>query len=316
MAIALGDNLDYKGPKPDIARQQYELISDLASVKDVRMPQMYLAYCLEDEKVYLYNKNNEVDETTGKFREFTTGSSTQYYTMPDASSSTVGSVIQYIGESDGTYNQGWFYIGKFENTEETLPVETVEKLKELINSSTDTIILKFSDESEVETEVFINESTGYFVSGGIIYSGTILNSVVTTLDELKSLIESSETTATVKIDDETEVESKIFTYNEVAYYVYEDIVYSGTNVENVITHSESTAISTDEEVAALGIVTKTYIEFNTETSPKYETDEEVAALGLEYTNVVTSYFFENLTVSPSSGEPATITIEEIDELFE
>ena len=35
---------------------------------DARMPDVYLAVCKDDGKVYLYNKNNEVDDVTGKFR--------------------------------------------------------------------------------------------------------------------------------------------------------------------------------------------------------------------------------------------------------
>lgn len=112
MAIALSDNLQYKGAEPDFVRQQYATLADMAAVNDNQMPPLYLAYCIETEKVYLYNKNNEADPLKGKFREFSQGSSggSQVETMPAASSSEYGNVYQYIGETTAQYTQGYFYI--------------------------------------------------------------------------------------------------------------------------------------------------------------------------------------------------------------
>ena len=112
MAIKLGDNLDYRGPKPDIARQQYETIADMKNVADNKMPALYLAYCLETEKVYLYRKSNEVDETYGKFREFSQssgGDSSQVTELPAPSSFEYDKVYQYVGPTTQFYTQGYFY---------------------------------------------------------------------------------------------------------------------------------------------------------------------------------------------------------------
>ena len=44
--------------------------------------------------------------------------SIQYSTMPTASASTVGKIVQFTGTTDNTYTNGYFYIGTSETTEE------------------------------------------------------------------------------------------------------------------------------------------------------------------------------------------------------
>ena len=73
MAIKIGDNLNYAGVKPDFVRQQYATFADMLAVRDNTMPPIYLAYCLEDKNFYKYDKENEVDPVTGKFRLFQSG---------------------------------------------------------------------------------------------------------------------------------------------------------------------------------------------------------------------------------------------------
>lgn len=119
MAVALGDNLNYKGKKPDFVRQQYDTLEALTLVNDNQMPPMYIAYCLETQKVYLYNKNNDFDLILGRFREFESGNGggSQVETMPAATSSEYGKVYQYVGETTTSYTQGFFYICRSEEGE-------------------------------------------------------------------------------------------------------------------------------------------------------------------------------------------------------
>ena len=60
MAISLGDNLNLSGALPDFTRQEYATLSAMKSVRDNRMPEMYLAYCLETHAYYYYNKQKAV----------------------------------------------------------------------------------------------------------------------------------------------------------------------------------------------------------------------------------------------------------------
>lgn len=111
MSINIADNINYKGPKPDFERQQYASYEEMKNVLDSRMPRLYLAYCLEDEKVYLYNKDNAIDSVTGKFRVFPENDSNniQKEVMPAASSLLVGKIYQYVGETNQNFIKGFFY---------------------------------------------------------------------------------------------------------------------------------------------------------------------------------------------------------------
>ena len=140
MAIKIGDNLNYAGVKPDFVRQQYATFEEMAAVRDNTMPPIYLAYCLEDKNFYKYDKENEVDPTTGKFRLFQSGgggggtvdtamsdtstnavqnkvikayvdskeNTIQVSEMPEPSAELADKIVQYVGETD-TYTQGYFY---------------------------------------------------------------------------------------------------------------------------------------------------------------------------------------------------------------
>ena len=140
MAIKIGDNLNYAGVKPDFVRQQYATFEEMAAVRDNTMPPIYLAYCLEDKNFYKYDKDNEVDPVTGKFRLFQSGgggggtvdtamsdtstnavqnkvikayvdskeNTIQVSEMPEPSAELADKIVQYVGETD-TYTQGYFY---------------------------------------------------------------------------------------------------------------------------------------------------------------------------------------------------------------
>lgn len=114
MAIKIADNLNYAGAKPDFVRQQYATFEEMAAVRDNTMPQLYLAYCLQDKNIYKYDKDNEVDPVTGKFRVFQSGGGgegehIQYNVMPIASATHLGKIVQYTGTTD-VYTQGYFYL--------------------------------------------------------------------------------------------------------------------------------------------------------------------------------------------------------------
>ena len=81
MAIVLQENLDIKGRYPDVARQEYATLADLKAVRDNRMPEMYLAYCIENHTYYCYSQTNDIDPVTGRWKAFI-GASTVVSEMP------------------------------------------------------------------------------------------------------------------------------------------------------------------------------------------------------------------------------------------
>lgn len=57
---------------------------EMKNIDENLIPDKYLTICQDDGKLYLYNKGNSVDETTGKFRVFEGGGSdVRYADLPD-----------------------------------------------------------------------------------------------------------------------------------------------------------------------------------------------------------------------------------------
>ena len=232
MAISFSQNLDYSGSNPDFVRQQYATLADMAAVRKNRMPEKYIAYCLEDRNWYQYDKNYDTDPVLGKWRLFGSGESIQKAALPEASETELGKIYQYVGIT-GTYTRGFFYECVEEEHTTTIDVTTVTQFIELISNSELTVQIKLADESVVDTPAY--EFGGVF------------------------------------------------------YFVYEGTIYGGTKVDDVIVVADSTA---------------------------YATDEEVAALGVTYESTSYTYSWDNIDVSSGGGTIETITVEEVDELFE
>ena len=59
---------------PDFTRSMFNTVAEMKAVSKKTMPYVYIATCKETGKAYIYNKNNELDETLGLWREFGAGS--------------------------------------------------------------------------------------------------------------------------------------------------------------------------------------------------------------------------------------------------
>jgi len=82
MAIKWSDNMSYEGKGNNFERDYFEVLQNvldpdtgeiikkgLVNVSDRKMPEMFIAMCGETQKIYLYNKSNDVDPVLGKWRE-------------------------------------------------------------------------------------------------------------------------------------------------------------------------------------------------------------------------------------------------------
>lgn len=58
---------------PDFTRSMFNTVAEMKAVSKKYMPYVYIATCKETGKAYIYNKNNEIDETLGLWREFGSG---------------------------------------------------------------------------------------------------------------------------------------------------------------------------------------------------------------------------------------------------
>ena len=55
--------------QPNFTRDIFKTIAEMKAVPKKKMPKMLISACLETGKIYVYNKNGEVDETLGLWRE-------------------------------------------------------------------------------------------------------------------------------------------------------------------------------------------------------------------------------------------------------
>lgn len=73
MGIQVGDNFDHKSKKPLDARTSYATLALMKVVVDANINEGCLAYCAETDKYYKFLSTNTVDDSTGKWREFSSG---------------------------------------------------------------------------------------------------------------------------------------------------------------------------------------------------------------------------------------------------
>ena len=67
--MKITENFTYIGTSQNFERDSYATLAEMKAVVDKRMPDIFTATCKETGKFYIYNKNNEVNETLGKWRE-------------------------------------------------------------------------------------------------------------------------------------------------------------------------------------------------------------------------------------------------------
>lgn len=74
MSINIADNFSYLGTKPLDGRIKYATVALMKTQAESTLYDGCLAYVDEDGKMYQYKSSNTVDSTTGRWREYSTGS--------------------------------------------------------------------------------------------------------------------------------------------------------------------------------------------------------------------------------------------------
>ena len=67
--MKITENFEYIGTQQNFERDSYATLAEMKAVVDKRMPDIFTATCKETGKFYIYNKNNKINETLGKWRE-------------------------------------------------------------------------------------------------------------------------------------------------------------------------------------------------------------------------------------------------------
>lgn len=71
--MIVAESLENNTIQPDFTRSMFNTVAEMKAVSKKTMPYVYIATCKETGKAYIYNKNNEIDETLGLWREFGSG---------------------------------------------------------------------------------------------------------------------------------------------------------------------------------------------------------------------------------------------------
>lgn len=71
--IQVADNFNYRGKKPNFDRDSFDTLQSMKNYSDNNIDEGHISYCIETDKHYKYNSSNDIDSTTGKFRQFTEG---------------------------------------------------------------------------------------------------------------------------------------------------------------------------------------------------------------------------------------------------
>lgn len=67
--MKITDSFEYNGKKQNFKRDSYATLAEMKAVAESKIPNIFTATCAETGKLYIFNINNEVDETLGKWRE-------------------------------------------------------------------------------------------------------------------------------------------------------------------------------------------------------------------------------------------------------
>ena len=73
--MKVNESFEYQGKGQNFTRDNFATLAEMKAVKAKTFPDIFTATCSETGKFYIYNKDNEVDEVLGKWREVSGGSS-------------------------------------------------------------------------------------------------------------------------------------------------------------------------------------------------------------------------------------------------
>lgn len=90
MGLLIGDNFNYQANKPNFERDSFATLAAMKAYPETSIDDGHISYCAETDKHYKFLSSNSVDATTGKWREFNSGSNSGGY------------IIDYITEQSGS----------------------------------------------------------------------------------------------------------------------------------------------------------------------------------------------------------------------
>lgn len=113
MSISIADNFSYNGRKAFDSRLQFDTVANMKAASESSIYDGCFSYVTATKKYYVFDASNEVDETTGKWREFEGGGGggqiIQVDELPEPSAELEGVIYEYVGDDDDPLVNGYFY---------------------------------------------------------------------------------------------------------------------------------------------------------------------------------------------------------------
>lgn len=147
MAISMLDNISYLGKKFDTERSAFASLEVMKDFSENYLPDIHDAFCLEDGQKYRYNRSNDVDPVTGKWRVIAGGGGdlSSYYTKTETNTLLEGKVDVEAGKglsSNDYTSEEKTKLADLENYDDTALAARVTENKNLIdvlNGGTDLV---------------------------------------------------------------------------------------------------------------------------------------------------------------------------------
>ena len=157
MAISMLDNFNIRRSAPNVERDMFQTIEEMKEYNENYLPQVFICTNVEDGCIYVFNKGNEVDEVTGKWRKQSGGSAdlTNYYNKNQIDTK----LLDYVGKEPGKNLSSNDYT----NEEKTKNQDNADAI-EVLNGA-----------------VTVEGSVDYKINAAIASMDTKINMVVETL---------------------------------------------------------------------------------------------------------------------------------------
>lgn len=157
MSVSMLDNFNIRKSAPNVERDMFNTIAEMKAYNENYLPEVFICTNVEDGCIYVFNKGNLVDETTGKWRKFEGGSADliNYYNKLEVNALLEDKVDKETGKGLSTND--------YTNEEKTK-----------VQNATDAIII-------LNGAVTVEGSVDYKINEAIASMDTKINMVVKTL---------------------------------------------------------------------------------------------------------------------------------------
>lgn len=238
--IQVADNFNYRGKKPNFDRDSFDTLQSMKNYSDNNIDEGHISYCIETDKHYKYNSSNDIDSTTGKFREFTEG------ILPDEEDITSNDDNK-LKLADRKYNPEQFSGKGYKILRKNIQDGKNVLSQSMINQQNTIYEIRY-DYDLNNQEITIPEGSTLKFNSGSLSNGTLVNCyniygnkifkniTVNNSIDINNFSDSIFGSDHIVVNNESELQKAIQYFNEnninISIYIRNNIYSSGLNITN------------------------------------------------------------------------------------